>query len=205
MSEKIKNLVLSNEETMNTATTFLSNQKLSFSIMCIGAFLYSLTAFANTTCGTEGTIEERIEDCSIKNPKIKANHSFILVSRLENLHGAEREIYLDSKNGILWTDRLASEFTYERALEVCSDSKNNRTGGINEVIWELPTIENYIEAEKNGIRRALPRMDDVFWTSSTWGEGYSGGAFIFMGKIGAESYGGRYIPRPVRCIGHWRK
>jgi hypothetical protein len=186
-------------------TTFFTTRRLSFSIICLGTFLLSQTILANTPCGLEGTIEERIEDCSLKSPITKANHTFKLVSRLEELNGAEREIYLDTKTGLIWTDRLASEFTYERALEVCSESKNNRTGGITEVTWDIPTIDNYNEAEKNGIRRALPRMDDVFWTSTVWGEGFSGGAFFFMGKIGAESYGGRYIPRSVRCVGQWIK
>jgi hypothetical protein len=179
---------------------FTKTSKITFTLLSFGMFLLSSTIYGATTCGIEGTIEERIYDCELKNPALKGNHSFVMVSKLEDLNGAEREIYQDSKTGILWSDRLASEFVFSSALKACTSPQNTRTGGITEVTWELPTIEDYKTAEVNGMRQALPRMNDVFWTSSRW-DGFSGGAFFFMGKIGAESYGGLYVPRSIRCIG----
>ena len=92
------------------------------------------------------------------------------------------------------------------------------------VLWKLPSKNDFMLAEVNGIRKVLPFMDDVndfmaslntlpnnnggsyfFWSSSS-SSGYRLFAWYFGGSYGDfygddRSSGNRYL---VRCIGLWR-
>ena len=71
---------------------------------------------------------------------------------------------------------------------------------ISEVAWRLPSKEEYEEAEKNGIRKALPNMNYWFWSSSVH-RSYSDVAWLFSGGSGVTyvDYRGNYDVS-VRCV-----
>ena len=78
--------------------------------------------------------------------------------------------------------------------------------GISGVTWRLPSKKRYEQAEKNGIRRALPNMDDDFWTSSVI-TNHPRNAWLFHGHNGYTRYAGGYTyygnrsdSESVRCV-----
>ena len=138
------------------------------------------------TCGTKGTVAQRIKNCR------KTNGNYALVARTEEGH----EVYKDLVSGIIWSDRLIITMNHDQAEKVCG-SNLNEVAGIN-VSWRLPTKEEYEEAEKKGIRKALPNMDDWFWSSSIHKHG---GAWLFNGLYGKTDYRPRHFDNvSVRCV-----
>jgi len=69
------------------------------------------------------------------------------------------------------------------------------------VTWRLPTIDDWKLADVNGIRKVLPNMDYVFWSSSS-SSFYVGVAWIFYGANGFTGDNSRGYDVSVRCVGH---
>ena len=71
--------------------------------------------------------------------------------------------------------------------------------------WRLPTKNDWLLAEVNGIRKVLPNMDSsLFWSSSTfsWARGV---VWIFIGDDGQLNRNGRgFNLYSVRCVASWR-
>ncbi len=152
------------------------------------------TVEAKTPCGLNGPIPDRIRDCSEQESSIKG--VFNLVTRTKEF----KEIYKDTKSGLLWGDRLETGMNHFKAMEACK-ADLDEVGQINEVSWRLPSKEEYEEANKNEVRAALPNMDYWFWTS-TLNASNPNHAWFYNGLDGVLSnYNRSYGNDSVRCIG----
>lgn len=108
------------------------------------------------TCGLEGSIDKRIQDCHVT----KGNFSLVTVN--EKGH----EIYKDLKTNLLWGDRIPTDFNHYGSSMACSSdiAETNLLPGTK---WRLPTINEFETAASHGIKNALPRMDRAFWSSTS--------------------------------------
>ena len=140
------------------------------------------------TCGTKGTVAERIKNCR------KTNGNYALVARTKEGH----EVHKDLVSGLIWSDRLINTMSHYHAQKVC-ESDLNEVAGLKNTFWRLPSIEEYDEAEKNGIRKALPNMNYWFWSSSVH-RSNSYGAWLFYGGNGFTYYYNRNDDYSVRCV-----
>lgn len=94
---------------------------------------------------------------------------------------------------------LKNEFhyTYEAPME-----KLDFKGNLSEenVSWSVPSRDDWMMAEVNGIRKVLPNMDYKFWTSTT-GSDYRNSSWIFAGDYGTFDGSDKHISNYVRCVG----
>lgn len=151
-------------------------------IILIFCFI-SFSAFADKKpCGLKGTIDERIQDCSMGH--------FVLVARINDLN----EIYKDTKSGLIWSSQLPSTENHYNLDILCAGLSK-----INEKRWRLPTIEEFKAANINGIRSALPNMNYHFWSASEY-DGNSDLAWLFNGVNGNLDLDYRYNDHSVLCV-----
>ena len=153
-------------------------------------------------CGRHGSINKRIEDCSLQEQA--SNGSFVLVTRKKF-----KVVQKDTKSGLLWGDTLSKYLSYDEALKACKNGLPE-VGGIRRD-WRLPTIEEFKEANYNGMRTALPNSEHVFW-SSTADEKNLNIAWIFdteedsvPGNNDDAYYDVRWSPYAVRCVARSEK
>lgn len=106
-------------------------------------------------CGKEGSLDERIKSCN------QTKDGFILVSRSET--GVE--IYKDAKSGLIWSDRIKTDFNHYGSAKACNDGSPEITL-FKELNWRLPTIREFEDSGFNGMKTALPNMSHWFWTST---------------------------------------
>jgi hypothetical protein len=184
--EKAVNLIA--DQTKLTLTKFNSDKD---------QFLYTVLKQFNPNqkfpCGLKGSVDERIKDCSYQ--LTSETEGFVLVTRSKDF----KEVHKEVSTGLLWSDRLPSTMSHYSAEKACkADLKE--VAGISGVTWRLPSIDEYKEAEKNGIRKALPNMNYWFWSSSVL-HSNSSGAWLFSGYYGDTVY---YVFRndddSVRCV-----
>lgn len=125
--------------------------------LLIGLFtLGSICALAQP-CGLEGSIKERIKDCS---RNVGANEDdFKLVISTEE--GAQ--IYQDSRTKLLWGEKLSSQLNQYEAIEACISHMDL----ISDIKWKLPSIRQFKVAGRHGLEKAMPHMHETYWTSST--------------------------------------
>jgi hypothetical protein len=160
-------------------------------------FLYTVLKQFNPNqrfpCGLKGSVDERIKDCSYQLTSEK--EGFVLVTRSKDF----KEVHKEVSTGLLWSDRLRFPMDHFRAEKACN-ADLEEVAGISGVTWRLPSIDEYQEAEKNGIRRVLPNMRYWFWSSSVHSIN-SSNAWLFMGVDGNTSSvdrGNFYVS--VRCV-----
>jgi hypothetical protein len=118
-------------------------------------------------CGLDGTLNERIKDCSYQPDARKGK--FVLLRRSKDFS----EIYMNTRNGQLWSDFLGGEYPQKEATPACNNNPEirgllERTG----YKWRAPRIEEYVDAEADGIKEALPHIQ--YWQ---WSESITGGLF----------------------------
>jgi hypothetical protein len=185
--EKAVNLIA--DQTKLTLTKFNSDKD---------QFLYTVLKQFNPNqkfpCGLKGSVDERIKDCSYQLTSEK--EGFVLVTRSKHF----KEVHKEVSTGLLWSDRLPSTMNHYSAEKACkADLKE--VAGISGVTWRLPSIDEYKEAEKNGIWKALPNMNYWFWSSSVH-RSYSDVAWLFVGDYGSTGSGYRndYGYVSVRCV-----
>lgn len=126
-------------------------------------------------CGTSGSISARIEDCARYDHSIRG--VFMVVTRLkidENII----EVYLDTKSGLLWSERVSRRNFYE-ARETCA-SKIVEMGNLN-LSWRLPTEAEFIRARSHKILTKLPNMFRKLYWSSTENPFNKMQAWLFSG------------------------
>ena len=117
-------------------------------------FVVMSSAFAKP-CGLEGTIEERIKNCSL------TKASFALISLTDK--GAE--FYLDTKSKLIWGSRVATDFNQYGSQKACSVEVSEYQT-LNSLKWRLPSIREFEEAAANGMKTALSNMDHSYWSST---------------------------------------
>ena len=171
-SEVEKALNLITNQTIVTLSKFNTNRD---------QFLYTVlknfNPSQNVPCGLQGSVNDRIRDCSYQLTSQK--EGFVLVTRTKEF----KEVHKEIKTGLLWGDRLPSAMSHYDAEKACK-ADLAEVAKISEVSWRLPSIEEYKEAEKNGIRKALPNMNYWFWSSSVHSNN-SHVACMFYGVDGA--------------------
>lgn len=134
---------------------FLSD-KLIVKILFLVSLLMTLTSWAApSSCGKEGSVEERIKNCN------SAKGEFVLVARDEK--GVE--IYKDLKTGLLWGDRISTDFNHYGSQKACSEAAPE-SELLKEVKWRLPTVREFELAASHRMKDSLPRMFHSFWTST---------------------------------------
>lgn len=148
----------------------------------------------NFPCGIEGSIEERITDCSYQLTAQK--EGFVLVTRSTEF----KEVHMERSTGLLWSDRLPKMNHY--AAEKACGPNLKEVANITGLNWSLPSIEDYKEADKSGIRKGLPNMNHWFWSSSLHPK-ESKYAWLFVGLDGHIGYGENRLTGngSVRCVG----
>lgn len=112
---------------------------------------------ASFTCGGQGALEEKIKSCNTEK-KSSDGKSWKLVSKLFG-----KEIW-QSPSGNLWSYRLGGVVAGFRADEACKYSVS-RELNLKEMEFRLPSYDDFIEADAEGIREVLSDMDHRFWTS----------------------------------------
>lgn len=161
-------------------------------------FLYTVLKQFNPNqklpCGLKGSVDERIKDCSYQ--LTSETEGFVLVTRSKDF----KEVHKETSTGLLWSDRLPNYMTHYNAEKACNSSLKE-VAGVEGVTWRLPSIDEYKEAEKNGIRKALPNMNYWFWSSSVH-RSSSGSAWLFNGDYGYSiNYFRNYDSvDSVRCV-----
>ncbi len=118
-------------------------------------FLFITSSAWSSPCGKEGTIEERIKNCN------STKGEFVLVARSEQ--GVE--IYKDLKTGLLWGDRITTDFNHYGSPKACTNDLPE-AALLPEVNWRLPTINEFEAAASHGMKDSLPHMFHAFWTST---------------------------------------
>jgi hypothetical protein len=149
------------------------------------------TELGKRVCGTNGSVQNRIKHCN------ERKDNYALVARTVE----EKEVWKDLITGLVWSDRLPSIMNHYNAEKACNAGLAE-VAGISGVTWRLPSKEEYEEAEKNGIRRALPNMNYWFWSSSVLRYN-SDGAWLFYGSnvYTGHGYGHRNsYDESVRCV-----
>lgn len=147
-------------------------------------------------CGLSGTVDERIKDCSYQSEARKGK--FVLVRRTKESY----EVYENTRNGQLWSDLLPYEYPQNKTSEACNNNPviQGLLGKGSGVKWRAPHIEEYVDAEADGIKN-LPHID--YWQ---WSDSITGGLFAKERKgylYSANSKPitwGQNIPNPVRCV-----
>jgi hypothetical protein len=152
-----------------------------------------------SSCGLQGSIDERIDDCSKKRNKNRKN--FSLVARFKK---DSQEIYKELSTGLLWSYRLSNAMDQYNAEKVCLEDFQDQAG-IESVSWRLPSIHEYRKAEESNIRD-LPDMHYWFWSSSGY-ELYNSSlnAWQFNGDNGRNEGFGRHREVAVRCVAEVEK
>ena len=187
--EKAINLIA--DQTKLTLTKFNTDQD---------KFLYTvLKKFdpeAKFPCGFSGSIDERIKDCSYQ--KTSSKEEFVLVTRTKEF----KEVHKDTKSGLLWGDRLPSAMSHYSAEKACNASLAE-VAKLSGHTWRLPSKEEFEQAEKDGVRKALPNMNYWWWSSSVR-RNNSDYAWLFVGYYGGVGdFGFRYsrdYNYSVRCV-----
>lgn len=123
-------------------------------IFSISLLFLSVNVWAKP-CGLEGSIDERIKSCN------HAKGEFVLVAR--NDKGLE--IYKDQKTGLMWGDRISTDFNHYGSQMACEkDLKEAEL--IKGVNWRLPSVREFETAASHGMKESLPNMQYSFWTST---------------------------------------
>ncbi len=116
--------------------------------------IFSASAFAEP-CGLEGTIDERIKNCDL------TKGEFVLVAR----NAAGVEVFKDLKSGLLWGDRVTSDFNHYGSQKAC-DGTIPEAEILKEIKWRLPTVREFEESAIHGMKTSLSRMFYTYWTST---------------------------------------
>jgi hypothetical protein len=188
MNDEIENaLNLITDDTKLTLTKFSSDQD---------QFLYSVLKEFNPNqkfpCGLKGSVEERIKDCSYQLTSEK--DGFVLVTRSKDF----REVYKEVSTGLIWSDTLPKMMKYSTARNACNSSLQE-VAGVSGLTWRLPSIDEFKEAEKNGIRK-LPYMNPVrYWSSSVHPDNSRAG-WQFNGYYGITVVDSHDSFAAVRCV-----
>ncbi len=197
IKEKIK-------EEIEKALNLITNQtKLTLSKFSSDKdqFLYTVLKKFNPNqnfpCGLSGSIEERIKDCSYQ--LTSETEGFVLVTRSKNF----KEVHKEVSTGLLWSDRLPENRKFIHVKHYCVVNLDEHKG-LNGVKWRLPTIYEYMGAEKSGIRKALPNMRYWYWSSTEKYKPHGKPeARIFDGLKGDSqfSYYQDNLKLSTRCVG----
>lgn len=166
-------------------TTSQNSRKLVAQIMAknpdanaIDRSVGEVTSIRNKrACGLEGSINERIEDCSYVQPM--SNYGLALVTRTQ----AGKEVYLDESFNVLISDKLPGLMNFEDAKALCHKVLPEM-GNLPGISWKLPSMDQFARNSQAYIY-GLPNMTSYsspvqFWTSTLKGRS----VYMFNGQDG---------------------
>lgn len=184
-----------------------------------------------TPCGvgTFSNVTQRISNCLTENADkaiwdgerygAAGEGKWTLVMR----NSANDEIWLDSRTGMVWS-HLIKETSGAKIFNWCKASGNSQTKGEfdcadlgekmniceslnaefnNQIIWRLPTRNDYLQADLNGLRFVhKAETADGLWTATlqAGAENFSK-AWIYSSKEGTLVAGELNEEHQMRCIG----
>lgn len=178
-------------------------------------------------------IDARITDCFQKNADkalwegyrygAAGESTWKLVTR----NGSEKEMWLDLRTGMVWS-YLRADTEENKLFNWCKASGNDQNSSTellidcnelaegesvcagelleevgSQIQWRLPTRNDYLQADINGIRSIFPKEADAgLWTATirAASEGRAE-AWVYSTKEGTLSAGPLSSERFVRCIG----
>jgi len=166
-------------------------------------------------CGVDqelSGINDRITDCTNKNPNgktiwegsqrgISGEGLFALVQK-----SGKKLLWLDQTTGLIWSYRL-DDSPWKQASGADMDITDEefacnaiRSLPSTEVVFRLPTRNDYLIADVNGARYVLPDTDQSYWTATSidgstkaWGMNLAKGQSI---EASTDDH------LAVRCVGH---
>lgn len=161
------------------------------------SFLSSIAFAEITPCGKDGTLEERIKSCNL------TKENFVLVSRGDT----GIEIYKDTKSGLIWSDRIRTDFNHYGSQKACADG-SPELALFKDLKWRLPTIREFEESAIHGMKASLPNMTYWFWTSTPLKSKYRGRrrrappaqSFLWDGVEQKSDVGDLKDAASVRCV-----
>ena len=172
-------------------------------------------------------IDARINDCRLKNIDSALWNGYLSGAsgegswQLVALTSRGKEIWLDIRTGMVWSDAeatgnwcMASGNAQEASLDIATDCKNmgenknlchdmNIDGIGSNIRWRLPTRNDYLQADLNGLRFVMPLGDELgFWTA-TMQSGKPGRthAWVYYPEQGTLEAQVLTSVRGIRCIG----
>lgn len=168
---------------------------ISKSLISLLVLFSSLNAFAAEECGLKGSIQDRIVDCG----HVQKEY-FVLVTKIKQ-RTQIFQVWKDMRTNLIWSDSLGpTNMNYTNAVRACENYVSKEMGMITDVNWELPTVNMYKEANRSGIRAALPNIKDFFWTV-TENRDDKIRAYMFNGVYAEFStYGKENGSARVRCV-----
>ena len=110
-----------------------------------------------------------------------------------------QEVYLDAYTGKIWGDMIAEDAPQKAGIKACSGILAH-IGGLSEIEWRLPSLEDYYEAENRQIFDQLPNYRKSFWTSTTDTLGADTG-YQFEGRATMVKL--KYFGA-IRCVGDYK-
>jgi hypothetical protein len=184
----------------------------------------------STTCGIGENfkgIDARINDCRLKNNDSALWNGYLSGAsgegswKLVALTTRGKEIWQDVRTGMVWSDNeatgnwcMASGNNQEASLDISTDCKTLgetknlcseiSTDGIGTNIrWRLPTRNDFLQADLNGLRFVMSHGDEFgFWTA-TMQSGIPGRthAWVYYPGQGTLEAQALTSVRGVRCVG----
>lgn len=183
-----------------------------------------------TTCGvgTFASINERIKDCISSNSNSSewngekngsaGESKWQLVMRSSD----NKEIWLDSRTGMVWSDLIQTDTA--KIFNWCKASGNTQAnkGSVDcenigeqvnlcdladkldgQIVWRLPTRNDFLQADINGLRFVLKKETDTgLWTATLKaGASNFSEAWLYSSKEGTLISGKLSEEHQLRCIG----
>lgn len=170
--------------------------------------------------GSGLSLRQRLENCSEINGTrsiweaallgAAGEADWKLVARNANGH----EIWMDTRTQMLWAD-ASSGTNWCRASgnteESCNDlngSLDNRIcrpgiAGIDNIIWRLPTRNDFLQADLDGMRFVLPiNEEEGYWTATLDSRSVlRDKAWVYESAQGTLKSSSFEATHPIRCIG----
>ncbi len=162
-------------------------------MICVSAMTLTIgQAYSQVeTCGTEGDIQSRIEDCA------QISGGFALVSKTS----ANKKVHMELKTGLLWSETISGTMNHEQAVKACH-SEIAEVAGLSDLVWKLPTIEQYESADKNGFKEEIPGASSGWFWSATQNPKKSYTAKMYLGSDGSVFEADRHYDGfgSVKCV-----
>lgn len=184
-------------------------------------------------CGTAAglTTAQRLRDCLDKNPAhsewkgVTNGNAGEGVWKLFTRNSLGREIWMDEKTGLVWSDILTTNSGANLLANWCQASGNKESALIangvdcndlgtvsrcesatvmgiapSDVSWRLPTRGDYLQADINGARFVLPRTNQQVWMATVSSQNREQALMINL-QNGVISTIDRDQQQLVRCVG----
>jgi hypothetical protein len=160
----------------------IQKAKLFFIAFSLTATLGSIKA--GTSCGTDGSVAQRIQQCKETCDFETSNRQFIswhLVARTS----WGKEVWYDPINQKIWSDQSSYRYTFENSKNICETGAIGReqTAYIHGY-WKLPRQWEYRKASNFGLLSCLPGLQ----LTDLWVKGFSDtDRIVFNGSTGRFS------------------